>query len=85
MTLRLITWGDVNFMTGQGVEKNAFHPFADAAGAHGDGFGLVLDGVHRAGHEIDGFPKHAEQAVEHIFGRALEAEIHLEISQGQPA
>jgi hypothetical protein len=71
-------------MVGQGVEKDALHPFADAAGAHGDGFGLVLDGVHRARHEVDRLSQNAKR-VEHIFGRALEAEIHFKIGQRQPA
>ena len=53
MMLRLSYLREVQVVVGQGFEKDSLHPFADAAGAHGDGFGLMLDGVHRAGHEID--------------------------------
>jgi hypothetical protein len=48
MTLRLINWAISSSCVEQGVEKDALHPFADAAGTHGNGFGLVLDGIHRA-------------------------------------
>ena len=58
--------------------------FAEAAGAHRDGLGLVFDGIHRPGEEADGVPQPVEQHLDHVGGGALQAEVKFEVGRRQP-
>ena len=72
-----------NVVVGEGFEEDALGLFTDPAGAHGDCFGLVLDGIHRSGHAVDGSAEKFEQAVEHIQSRSLFAEVQFKIRHRQ--
>ena len=68
-----------NPLSRQNVENNPFDFLDDPAGADGDGFGLVLDGVDGSGHVVDGFSQRIKQGAQHMLGCPLFAEIKLKI------
>jgi len=69
----------------QGVKKDSFKPVCEAAGADGNRFGLVFDGIHRACHHADGFRQTPKQGVEHVYRGAFLIEIEIKVRYRQSA
>ena len=59
--------------------------FTDPAGAHGDGFGLMFDCIHRTGEIINRTAQTFKHLIQHIGGGTLLAEIELKVRDRQSA